>query len=97
LQPRPDIRAGFASAGKSVTGLNFGFAISLDAPLPPSTVVLAVIARDGAVHEIPLSGLVPSSVSVTETVTIGIDEIELTAHSNAAFESVALASDVRPI
>ena len=97
LQPRPDIRAGFASAGKSVTGVNFGFAISIEAPLFTSTVVLAVIARDGAFHELPLSGLVPGSVSVTETVTIGIDEIELTAHSNAAFESVALASDVRPI
>lgn len=88
MQPRPDVRTVFANAGKSVTGVNFGFAMSLDAPLPPSKVVLAVIARDGVVDEFPLSDLKPGSTSASEMVTIGIDEIELSDVSNSTGESV---------
>lgn len=97
MQPRPDIRTGLANVGKSVAGVNFGFALSIDAPWSPSTAVLTVISHDGVVHELPLGDLKPGSASVTEMVSIGIDEIEFTAHSNAAIESVALTSDIRPI
>lgn len=97
MQPRPDVRTGLASVEKSIVGVNFGFAILLEAPCSPSTALLRIVSHDGAIHELPVSELKPGSVSVINTVTIGIDAIEFVAQTDVPFDSVASASDARQI
>lgn len=76
MHPRPDVREGLKGAESSVSGVNFGFTITLHECISPAEAVLVVEGRHGA-HEIPFKNLLIGQLTaVTHNILIGIDKAE---------------------